>query len=115
MKLVYSNYPKHGINGYLRKGRQILCFGPAVKNIICCFPATVLYVYIDFYQQVKTTKHMHVLYVDIPRMPFQNRFQACFDHRMFSREKSLKASIVQIPMTKADLFLGIFEAISGTL
>ena len=23
------------------------------------------------------------MYVDIPRMPFQNRFQACFDCRMF--------------------------------
>ena len=62
---------------------------------------------------------MHVLYVDIPRMPFQNRFQACFDCTMFSREKSLKASqvkVIQIPMPiKADLFLGIFEAIPGTL
>ena len=45
----------HGINGYLRKELQILCFGPAVKNVIYCFPATVLYVYIDFCQQVKTT------------------------------------------------------------
>ena len=34
MKLVYSNTQKHGINGYLRKGRQILCFGKAVKSII---------------------------------------------------------------------------------
>ena len=92
MKLVYSNIQKHGINCYLRKGREILCFGPAIENVICCFPTTVLYVYIDFCQQVKTTKHTHVLYVDIPRMPFQNRFQACFDCTMFSRDKSLKAS-----------------------
>ena len=92
MKLVYFNDPKHGINGYLRKGRQILCFRLAAKNVICCFPTTVLYVYIDFCQQVKTTKHIHVLYVEIPRMPFQNRCQACFDCRMFSQEKSLKAS-----------------------
>ena len=97
-----------------------MCFGPAVKKCKLLFPRyTVLYVYIDFCQQVKTTQHMHVLYVDIPRMPFQNRFQACFDCRMFSREKSLKAShvkVVQIPITiKADLFLGIFEAIPGSL
>ena len=92
MKLVYSNTQKHGINGTLRKGRQILCFGPVVKSVICCFPATALYVYIDFCQKVKTTKYIHVLFVGIPRMPFQNRFQACFDCRMFSREKSLKAS-----------------------
>ena len=92
MELVYSNYPKHGINGYLRIEWQILCFGPAIKNVICCFPATVLYVYIDICQKVKTTKHMHVLYIDIPQMPFQNRFKTCFDCRMFSREKSLKAS-----------------------
>ena len=63
---------------------------------------------------------MHVLYVDIPRMQFQNIFQVCFDCRMFSREKSLKASLVkaiQIAMTiyKAELFLGIFEAIPGIL
>ena len=76
MKLVYSNIQKHGINGYLRKGRQILCFRPAVKSLICFLPR---YVYIDFCQKVKTTKYTHVLYIDIPRMPFQNRFQACFD------------------------------------
>ena len=44
-----------------------------------------------FLRQVKATKLMHILYVDIPRMPFQNRFQACFDCRMFLREKSLRA------------------------
>ena len=92
MKLVYSNIQKHGINCYLRKGREILCFGPAIENVICCFPTTVLYVYIDFCQKVKTTKYMHVLYVNMARMPFQNGFQTCFDCRMFWQEKSLKAS-----------------------
>ena len=57
-----------------------MCFRPAVKSLICCFPAIESsYVYIDFCEKVKTTKYMHVLYVDIPRMPFQNIFQACFD------------------------------------
>ena len=62
-------------------------------------------------------KHMHVLYVDIPRMLFQKRFQACFNCRMFSREKSLKASKGRTNPYhfKADLFLGIFEAIPETL
>ena len=79
MKLFYSNIQKHGINGYLRKGRQNLCFGPAVKSVICCFPAIESsYVYIDFCEKVKATKYIHVVYVDIPRMPFQNTFQACF-------------------------------------
>ena len=31
MRLVHFNIQKHGINGYLRKGQQILCFGPAVN------------------------------------------------------------------------------------
>ena len=35
---------------------------------------------------------------------------------MFSRGKSWKqVKVVKIPMPKADLFLGIFEAIPGTL
>ena len=60
---------------------------------------------------------MHVLYIDIPRMLFQNRFQACFDCRMFSREKSLKASKDHTNSYhhETQLFLGIFEAIPGTL
>ena len=33
MKLVCFNIQKHGINGYLRKERQILPFGPAVKSV----------------------------------------------------------------------------------
>ena len=55
MKLVYFNIQKHGIDGYLRKGHQILRFGLVVKSILdlhmaetCGFPATVLYVYTDF-------------------------------------------------------------------
>ena len=34
MKLVYFNIQKHGIDDYLRKGRQILRFGPAVKSVL---------------------------------------------------------------------------------
>ena len=50
MKLVYFNIQKHGIDDYLRKGRQILRFGPAVKSVLNLHMAETcgfLYVYID--------------------------------------------------------------------
>ena len=116
MKLVYSNYPKHGINGYLRKGRQILCFGLIVKNVICCFPATVLYVYIDFCQQVKTTIIINTC-AFCTQIFLECRFKIDFKLVLIVEclcgRKQVK--VVQIPMTKADQFLAIFEAIPGTV
>ena len=34
LKLVHFNIQKRGIDDYLRKGRQILRFGPAVKSVL---------------------------------------------------------------------------------
>ena len=99
----------------------------------CGFPTTVEYVImlchviIWFLQKgsVKTTKygvfpcsdHMHVLYVEITRIPLrQIDFKLVSIVECFRRRGVWKqVKVVQIPMTKADLFLGLFEAIPGTL
>ena len=102
MKLVYSNYPKHDINGYLRKGRQILHFGPAAKNVICCFPATVLYVDIDFCQQVKTTIINTCTFCT--QIFIERRFKIDFKLVLIvecfrGRRVLMQVKVVQIPIT----------------
>ena len=85
------------------------------------------YVNIDFCKKgsAKTTKygvfassdHMHVLYGEITRIPLrQIGFKLVSIVECFRRRGVWKqVKVVQIPMTKACLFLGIFEAIPGTL
>ena len=94
--------------------------------MLSCY-AILSHVYIDFCKKgsVKTTKygvfacsdHMHVLYVEITRIPLrQIDFKLVSIVECFRRRGVWKhVKVVQIPMTKADLFLGIFEAIPGTL
>ena len=100
--------------------------GEFMVNMLSCY-AMLSYVYIDFCKKgsVKTTKyrvfactnHMHVLYVEITRIPLrQIDFKLVSIVECFRRRGVWKqVKIVQIPMTRADLFLGIFEAIPGTL
>ena len=96
------------------------------SNMLSCY-AMLSYVYIDFCKKgsVKTTKygvfacsdHMHVLYVEITRILLrQIDFKLVSIVECFRRRGVWKqVKVVQIPMTKADLFLGIFEAIPRTL
>ena len=59
---------------------------------------------------------MHVLYVEIKltRIPLQIDFKLVSIVECFCGGRK-QVQVVKIPMTKADLFLGIFEAIPGTL
>ena len=97
---------------------------PLQSNMLSCY-AMLSYVYIDFCKKgsVKTTKygvfpcsdHMHVLYVEITRILLRHyklvSIVECFRRRGVWKQ----VKVVQIPMTKANLFLRIFEAIPGTL
>ena len=57
----------------------------------------------------------YVLCVEITRIPLQVDFKLVSIVERFRGGRVWKqVKVVQIPMTKADLFLGIFEAIPGT-
>ena len=58
----------------------------------------------------------YVLCAEITRIPLQIDFKFVSIVERFRGGRVWKqVKVVQIPMTKADLFLGIFEAIPGTL
>ena len=70
------------------------------------------------YRVFTCSDHMHVLYVEIKltRIPLQIDFKLVSIVECFCGGRvSKQVKVVQIPITKADLFLGIFEAIPGTL
>ena len=114
-------------------------FGPATKSVnylnmaeTCGFPATVKYVIMSCYHiftlifvKRAQSKQQNTgcspvattcTYVEIAGTFLEIDFKLvsivkCFHWRGVSKQ----VKVVQIPMTKADLFLGIFEAIPGTL